>query len=202
MARSLICTFRNAERMIGSGFSSVVLAASVAAVAAASATATSAAAPALADQSCVDFKWDVSQERALFAGSATPMAAAADPKSAPLLLLNHLYELKLAKQEQVTFAVTPGKKSPRDGSFGGLAAFKIPMVGSYRVAIDMPFWIDVVSDGALVAASDFQGQHGCSSPHKIVQFDLLGTRQFFLQLSNAEPESVRLTITATPARKL
>jgi hypothetical protein len=102
----------------------------------------------------------------------------------------------------VSFAVTPGKKSPRDGSHGGLVGFKIPASGSYRVAIDMPFWIDVVSDGALVAATDFQGQHGCSSPHKIVQFDLLGTRPFFLQLSNAAPESVRLTITATPARKL
>jgi hypothetical protein len=165
------------------------------------ATAFATAAPALADESCVDFKWDVSQERALFAGSATPLAAAADPKSAPVLLLNHLYELKLSRQEQVSFAVTPGKKSPRDGSYGGLVTFKIPASGSYRVAIDMPFWIDVVSDGALAAATDFQGQHGCSSPHKIVQFDLLGTRPFFLQLSNAAPESVRLTITATPARK-
>jgi hypothetical protein len=159
-------------------------------------------APALADESCVDFKWDVAQERALFAGSATTLSAGADAKSAPALLLNHLYELKLSKQEQVSFAVTPGKKSPREGSYGGLVTFKIPASGSYRVAIDMPFWIDVVSDGALVAAADFQGQHGCSSPHKIVQFDLLGTRPFFLQLSNAAPESVRLTITATPARKL
>jgi hypothetical protein len=191
MARSLICTFRSASKMLKRAVSSIVLA-----------TAFCAALPALADDACVDFKWDVTQERALFAGSATPLAAAADPKSAPVLLLNHLYELKLSKQEQVSFAVTPGKKSPRDGSHGGLVGFKIPASGSYRVAIDMPFWIDVVSDGALVAATDFQGQHGCSSPHKIVQFDLLGTRPFFLQLSNAAPESVRLTITATPARKL
>jgi len=116
--------------------------------------------------------------------------------------LNHLYELRLPAQEQVSFAVTPGKKSPREGSHGGVVTFKIAASGSYRVAIDMPFWIDVVSDGALVAATDFQGQHGCASPHKIVQFDLKGTRPFILQLSNAAPESVRLTITATPARKL
>jgi hypothetical protein len=166
------------------------------------ATAFAAVAPVLADESCVDFKWDVSQERALFEGSATTVAAAADPKSAPVLLLNHLYELKLSKQEQMSFAVAPGKKSPREGSYGGLVTFKIPVGGSYRVAIDMSLWIDVVSDGTLVAAGDFQGQHGCRSPHKIVQFDLLGTRPFFLQLSNAAPDSVRLTITATPARKL
>jgi hypothetical protein len=191
MARSLICTYRSGSRVLRNVCFSIFLA-----------TALAAAAPTLADESCVDFKWDVSQERALFAGSATPLTAAADKKSAPVLLLNHLYELKLVKQEQVTFAVTPGKKSPREGSFGGLATFKIPAGGSYRVAIDMPFWIDVVSDGALVGANDFQGQHGCSSPHKIVQFDLLGTRPFFLQLSNAAPDSVRLTITPTPARKL
>jgi hypothetical protein len=161
-----------------------------------------AAPPAMADDACVDFKWDVSRERALFAGPATPLAAAADPKAAPAMLLNHLYEVTLPAQEQVAFAVTPGKKNPRAGSHAGLLTFKIPSNGSYRVAIDMPFYIDVVSDGALVAATDFQGQRSCNSPHKIVEFDLKGTRPFFLQLSNADPNSVRLTITATPARKL
>ena len=190
MARSRISTYRSASKMLKGAMCSFVLAAAL-----------SAGAPVLADEACVDFKWDASHERTLFAGPATALAAAADSKSAPALLLNHLYELKLSKQEQVSFAVTPGKKSPREGSYGGLVSFKIPASGSYRVAIDMPFWIDVVADGALVAATDFQGQHGCSSPHKIVQFELLGTRPFFLQLSNAAPESVRLTITATPARK-
>ena len=191
MARSPISTSRSASKMRKSAACSIVLAAAFCA-----------AAPILADE-CVDFKWDVAPERTLFAGPETPVSAGADAKTAPALLLNHLYSLKLSKQEQVSFAVTPGKKSPREGSsYGGLVTFKIPTGGSYRVAIDMPFWIDVVSDGALVAATDFQGQHGCASPHKIVQFDLLGTRPFFLQLSNAAPESVRLTITATPARKL
>jgi hypothetical protein len=161
-----------------------------------------AGAPALADDACVDFKWDVSRERALFAGPATPLTAAADPKAAPELLLNHLYEVTLQPQEKVAFAVTPGKKTPRADSHAGLLTFKIPSNGSYRVAIDMPFYIDVVSNGALVAATDFQGQRGCPSPHKIVVFDLAGARPLFLQLSNADPGSVRLTVTATPARKL
>ena len=156
----------------------------------------------LADESCVDFKWDVAQERGLFAGTATPLAAGADPKSAPVMLLNRLYALKLIPQDQVTFAATPGKKTPSAGSNAGVFTFKLPLSGSYRVAIDMPFWIDVVSSGALIAAKDFQGQHGCSAPHKIVEFELVGTRPFFLQLSNAAADSVRLTITATPARKL
>ena len=160
------------------------------------------AAPAVADETCVDFKWDVSQERALFAGAATPLKAAADRKAAPVVLLSHLYEVTLPPQQEIAFAATPGKKNPRAGSRGGLLTFKIPSSGNYRVAIDMPFYIDVVSDGALVTATDFQGQRGCPSPHKIVVFDLKGTRPFLLQLSNADPDAVRLTITATPARKL
>ena len=155
-----------------------------------------------ADEACADFKWDVTQERGLFAGTAAPLSAGADSNSAPVLQLNHLYALKLIPQDRVTFAAAPGKKTPSAGSNAGVVTFKLPASGSYRVAIDMPFWIDVVSNGALVAAKDFQGQHGCSAPHKIVEFELVGTRPFFLQLSNAAAESVRLTITATPARKL
>jgi hypothetical protein len=157
---------------------------------------------AFADEACADFKWDVTQERGLFAGTATPLSAGADSKSAPVMELNRLYTLKLMPQTEVTFAATPGKKTPGAGSNAGVFTFKLPMSGSYRVAVDMPFWIDVVSNGALVAAKDFQGQHGCSAPHKIVEFELVGTRPFFLQLSNAAADSVRLTITATPARKL
>ena len=151
---------------------------------------------------CVDFKWDVTQERALYAGTATALAAGTDAQSAPVVQLNRLYELKLAPQDKVTFAAAPGKKVPSPGSNAGIVTFKIPANGSYRVAIDMPFWIDVVANGALAAAKDFQGQHGCSAPHKIVEFDLAGTRPLTLQLSNAAPGSVRVTITASPARKL
>ncbi|MDP9010196.1 MAG: hypothetical protein M3N91_16090 [Pseudomonadota bacterium] len=161
-----------------------------------------AGAKAWADDGCVDFKWEVTSERALFASSAAALPAGRDPQSAPTVLLNRLYELKLMPQDQVTFAATPGKKTPSAGANAGIVTFKLPASGSYRVAIDMPFWIDVVSNGALVVAKDFQGQHGCSSPHKIVEFELVGTRPFFLQLSSAAPDSVRLTITATPARKL
>lgn len=164
------------------------------------ASAVCAAVPAFADETCVDFRWDVTQERALFAGSPTPLMAAASAKSAPTLQLDHLYELRLPAQPQVSFAVKPANRNPREGSHAGMVRFKIQASGSYRISIDMPFWIDLVSNGALVAATDFQGQRGCISPHKILEYDLVGTRPFVLQLSNAAPDSVRLTITATPKR--
>ncbi|MDP9090053.1 MAG: hypothetical protein M3O26_15080 [Pseudomonadota bacterium] len=153
-----------------------------------------------ADDACVDFKWDVTQERALFSGAATPLPAGSDTKSAPAMLVNHLYAVKLLPQDKVVFAATPGRKVPSSGN-AGILTFKLPASGSYRVALDMPVWIDVAANGALVPAKDFQGQHACTAPHKIVEFDLNGTRPFFLQLSG-EPDSLRVTITATPGRKL
>ncbi|MDB6098569.1 MAG: uncharacterized protein JWN58_1272 [Gammaproteobacteria bacterium] len=154
----------------------------------------------LAEEPCVDFKWDVAQERALFSGPATPLPAGADAKSAPTVQLNHLYEVKLLPQDKVVFAATPGQN--RSGAANaGMLTFKLPGSGVYRVALNMPVWIDVAANGALVQPKDFQGQHSCAAPHKIVEFDLTGTRSFFLQLIGA-PDSVRLTVTAAPVRKL
>ena len=153
-----------------------------------------------AEEPCVDFKWDVTQERALFSGPATPLPAGSDAKSASTMLLNHLYTVKLLPQDKVVFVAAPGKK-PTGAANAGILTFKLPASGSYRVALDMPVWVDVAANGAVVPAKDFQGQHSCGAPHKIVEFDLNGTRPFFLQLSGV-PDSVRLTITAAPARKL
>src|SRR5450631_3441518 len=125
-----------------------------------------AALPALADDACVDFKWDVSKERALFAGKPAALSAGKDSRSAPEIGPNHLYMVQLAVQDQVAFSVTPGKKMPTTASYAGLLTLKIPSSGSYRIAVDLPFWIDVVSQGTLVAAKDYQGQHGCGAPHK------------------------------------
>jgi hypothetical protein len=160
-----------------------------------------AAVPALADVDCVDFKWDVSKERALFTEAPAALTAGKDPKSAPVVVPNRLYRLRLAAQDTVVFSASPAKKAA-SASFAGLAALKIQGPGSYRVALDLPVWIDVVSNGALVAAKDFQGQHGCGAPHKIVEFDLPGARPLVLQLSNAASDTVLMSVTVSPPRKL
>jgi hypothetical protein len=162
-----------------------------------------AALPVFADDGCVDFKWDVSKERALFA--ATPAAATAgkDPMSAPVVVPNRLYRLRLVPQDLVTFAaVSPAKKAMSTSTYAGLATLKVPASGNYRVAVDLPLWIDVVSNGALATPTDFQGQRGCSAPHKIVQFDLIGMQPFVLQFSNAVKDEVLITVTPSPPRKL
>src|SRR5579859_1053439 len=107
----------------------------------------SAATPTLADDACAGFKWDVSKERALFAGSAAPLAAGKDRTSAPEVVPNRLYQLRLTPQDHVAFVTPPAKKILTDGTYAGIAVLKIPAPGSYRVAVDIPFWIDVVADG-------------------------------------------------------
>ncbi len=154
-----------------------------------------------AEDACVDFKWDVRKERALFAAAPAYLQAGRDAASAPAIAPNHLYKLHLLPQDKVAFANPPTRRNSDPGSFAGLAALTIPAPGSYRIAIDLPSWIDVVANGSFVPAQDFEGQHACSAPHKIVEFELSGTQPFVLQFSNAVSDSVLLTVTATPARK-
>ena len=160
------------------------------------------AATAQANDACLDFKWDVSKERALFAAKPAALTAGKALERAPVVVPDRLYELRLAAQVQVTFRVPPAAKVAGSDAYGGVAALKIAMPGSYRIAVDLPLWIDVVSNGTLVAAEDFQGQKGCSAPHKIVTFNLAGEQPFVLQLSNATNETVLLTVTPSPSRKL
>jgi hypothetical protein len=154
-----------------------------------------------ADDACTDFKWDVSKERALFAAAATPLKAGTDAKTAPTLVPDKLYQLQLASQASVNFVPEPGRKSRAASDHGGIATLKLPISGSYRIALDMPLWIDVVANATLVPAKDFQSQRDCKPPHKIVEFDLSVDQPLVLQLSNSAADSVRLTIIASPPRK-
>jgi len=87
----------------------------------------------------------------------------------------------------VSFAVTPGRKAHARGSRGGLATFKLLGSGSYQSPSTCRSGSGRGVNGALVAATDFQGQHGCAPPHKIVQFGSRVRGPFILQLSNAAP---------------
>jgi hypothetical protein len=157
--------------------------------------------PSLAADPCAAFKWDVTPVHTLFTQSGTSLTAGKDLTSAPTIATDHLYQLQLAPQDQVTFALAPGKKMLTDGAFAGVAALKLKKPGTYLVSVDVPFWIDVVADGKLVATKDFQGQQGCDEPHKIVEFDLAAAHQFVLQVSGSTKASVRLTVTESPGPK-
>ena len=59
----------------------------------------------------------------------------------------------------------------------------------------MPLWIDVVGGAVLAPVLDYEGQHECSAPRKVVVFDLEGRTDWALQLSAADRVTVRLTVT-------
>jgi hypothetical protein len=153
---------------------------------------------ALADDPCAGFKWDVAKEHALFAGAGAALPAGKDVASAPALVSERLYELKLLPQTSVAFAVEPGKSKPDDGQFAGLAALELADAGVYRVSVDAPAWLDVASHAKLAVVMDFQGLHGCDAPRKVVEFKLEDSRGLVLQVSGSAKSTIRLTVTKAP----
>jgi hypothetical protein len=158
-----------------------------------------AAVAARGQDACMDFNWDVSKERALFAGPPTMMRAGTDTKSAPIVLPNHLYQLALAAQNSVKFSVHEGKKADENAN-AGLVILRISTAGSYRVSVDLPVWIDVVTQDSVLQPTDYQGQHDCAAPRKVVAFDLQGTKPFLLQFSGAAIGQLLVTVTPVPQR--
>jgi hypothetical protein len=146
---------------------------------------------------CDAFKWDVRHERALFATQAQDRKAGRAVASAPVIFLDELYRLRLAPQDQVALAISPGKKAHRDGARAGLVRVHIAAAGLYRVALSQRFWVDVVEEGRLVPSVDFTGARGCSSPHKIVLYRL-APGDLLLQMSGWASAQTDLTVTRAP----
>lgn len=144
---------------------------------------------------CAGYKWDVSRERALFAGQAQPLAAGKDAAGAPVLESGHLYALELAAASAVRFVVAPGKASPAEGTYAGVLNLKVPAPGKYRIAIDEALWVDVESNGRLLSPVDYEGVHDCSAPRKIVVFTLDSQDGWILQVSGANRTAVRVSVT-------
>jgi hypothetical protein len=95
---------------------------------------------------------------------------------------------------EVSFPVTPGR-APPSGSFAGLVALSVPAPGKYRISVDVPLWIDVAGGALLAPVLDYEGQHECSAPRKVVVFDLQGGKEWTLELSAADRAVIRLAVT-------
>ena len=152
-----------------------------------------------ADDPCAGFKWNVTEERAVFSQKAQSSAAGHDAASAPALKTKTLYDLSLSPEEGVKFVVPPGKKPLPDGAFAGLVHFRVSTTGAYRVALDQGLWIDVVSHQASIEATGFTGAHDCTAPRKIVQYNLPAGEDLMLQISGAKKNHVRVAVTPAPA---
>lgn len=154
--------------------------------------------PPTGDAACNGFKWDVSRERALFATPPLPLAAAVGGEKAPAVRPERLYRLQLVPSAHISFPVTPGK-TPSEGSYGGVLRLMLPSPGLYRIAVDEPLWVDVAVRDRLVPPTDYEGQHSCNAPRKVVEFDLEGTQSGLLQLSGSAQAGVGLVIVGVRA---
>lgn len=149
-----------------------------------------------AAQPCGVNGWNLTHEQALFAGTPTVAHAGKNAATAPMIATDRLYRLTLAPQSEVTFVVAPGKMALTDGSYAGIARFTVPSGGSYRIAIDQKFWIDVVHAGKVIKSGDFTGERGCT-PHKIVAY-MLPRGTLLVQVSGQVSPQVGISITRAP----
>jgi hypothetical protein len=148
-----------------------------------------------ADDPCSAYKWDVTEERAVFAQKAQSAAGGRDAPSALVMKTKTLYNLALAPQGSVKFVVPPGKKALADGAFAGVVHLRVPSPGAYRVSLNQGFWVDVVGHQHLIEATDFTGAHDCNAPRKIVQYNLPAGEDLVLQLSGAVKDHVLIAVT-------
>jgi hypothetical protein len=146
---------------------------------------------------CAGFSWDIAHERVLFSGVPRKIAAGASPTDAPAISPDQLYELALVPYSQVHFAATPGRTRSAEGR-AGLATLSLSTAGVYRVALDQPFWVDVIGRGSTIPSRDFQGRPGCHAPHKIVEFDLPAATPLTLQFSAGEAATLRVAVSRAP----
>jgi hypothetical protein len=155
--------------------------------------------PVFAAEPCAEYKWDVSNERALYAGASESVTSGASVEKAPSILPGRLYAVALQPQEALRFPAAPSKKMLADGASAGLLKLRIAEAGRYRISVDTGLWLDVVRDGKLVESHDFQGITECKAPRKIVLYDLPAGIDVYLQASASSASSVRLSVTrATP----
>lgn len=148
-----------------------------------------------ADDPCAAFTWEVRHERALFETKPQILTGGQTVTASPTLSADHLYQVELTAQTEVKFSQPPGRKHGDGGAFAGLVRLTVEMAGVYRISLDQPVWVDVIANGTMVPAKDFQGRPGCNAPHKIVEFPLPAGSPITLQFSGSTNPTVKVAVT-------
>jgi hypothetical protein len=142
--------------------------------------------------------WDMSAEQRLFQSDPTRISAGVGGKAPlPQIAIGTLFELQLAPQKDVVFVAAPSRRLLAEGSFAGIARFSVPAAGLYRITIDGPFWIDVISGTIALDSNDFGGRQTCPLFRKSVEYALLADTPLVLQLNGAARAVVRVTVVAS-----
>jgi hypothetical protein len=150
-------------------------------------------------KSCQTSGWEMSREIAAFRGSVPSVAAGTTAKDARALTAGVLAELTLEPQGGIQFAAPPERPAKVPMPLAGLAQFKVPTTGHYRVTVDVPLWLDAVSASAIIPSGTFNGWHECPLFRKTVEYPLQAGQVVVLQFSGAASAVVKVLIEAVPA---
>lgn len=138
--------------------------------------------------------WDMTREMKAFGHPPQNEGAGFSESKLPLLRPDTLYALRLHAQNDVRFVRPPGRPGKAVTPMGGMARFALSTSGSYRVTVDSPLWIDVVTPQGLIAPAAYTGWHDCSLFRKSVVFTLEAGQTATLQFSDAATDLVKVTI--------
>ncbi len=164
-----------------------------------------ASAGASADDACSGFFWDMKDELAAMATTASGLAANTNIQQAgaPLQLGKH-YVVTLAPETQVAFIVPPGRPAKDTAPQGGILYFDVRKSGRYRFSLDTGHWLDVIDsgekilDGSTAKVLESVGHdsaEGCAAIHKVVAFDLEVGTTYRVHLSGRAAPRVNLVVT-------
>lgn len=143
---------------------------------------------------CSDFKFDVSEELKLFAGTASAINAAAAPTAPPTLDAKRLYEVSLMEQAKVAFREPPSKTTVNEGSYAGILRIAAGRATTLRVSLSEAAWIDVLDGMQNLETAQFSGSHTCNLIRKNVEFKVQPGRALLLQLSGSTESAVKIAI--------
>ena len=165
----------------------------------------SANANAATDRACTAFHWDMKDELAAMATTATALAANTNIQQAGApLQLGKQYVVTLAPETQVAFMVPPGRPAKDAAPQGGILYFDVRKSGRYRFSLDTGHWLDVIDsgekilDGSTAKVLESVGHdsaEGCAAIHKVVAFDLEVGTTYRVHLSGRAASRVNLVVT-------
>lgn len=149
-----------------------------------------------AAQDCGASASEYANELVVMQSAASSIGAPASASPVPLEL-DRRYAISLDDQSKLRFRLEPGRGSRAANARGGIFSFWTRAAGRYRVSLTSRHWIDLIDGNSMVESRRHFGP-GCALIHKIVEFELPGERQVYLQLSGRDDVTVGLAITAAP----
>ncbi len=150
---------------------------------------------------CANYATDVRTELDAMGKPGRPLTAAASRTHIfPVEATAQRLDVTLKPANQVTLALKPKREEPQHNSYAGFLLFQVWREGLYRISLDSPVRVDVLSGDMPIEASAFEMQTGCKRVFKTVQFRLKAG-SYWLQMVGGKTPELRLVITEEPPRE-